>query len=148
IWAKDQSSEQIRGGRTRKQKGMDKIKWILVLLGAWILLQGCSSVSKEQRIIDRAIEVHGGKEYERVRISFDFRDIHYQILKTPSRFEYSREFTDSLGVLVKDILNNDGFIRYKDGKEVAVTEERKQAYSNSVNSVAYFAFLPYGLNDP
>src|SRR5690606_15410685 len=33
-------------------------------------------------------------------------------------------------------------------KEVAVTEERKQAYSNSVNSVAYFAFLPYGLNDP
>lgn len=127
---------------------MDKIKKLSFLLIGWVILQACSGQGKEQRIIDRAIETHGGNTYKESNISFDFRDIHYQILKMPSRFEYSREFTDSLGVLVKDILNNDGFVRYKDGKEVAVTEERKQAYTNSVNSVAYFAFLPYGLNDP
>ncbi len=112
-----------------------------------LILFGCSSWSKEQKIIDKAIEAHGGKQYERTRISFDFRNIHYQILKTPARFEYSRQFTDSTG-LVLDVLNNDGFVRTVNGNEVSITEEREQAYTNSVNSVAYFAFLPYGLNDP
>ena len=125
---------------------MDKITGLFLSLSLFLLL-GCSSWSKEQKIIDRAIEAHGGKLYEKSRVSFDFRDRHYRILKTPSRFEYSREFTDSTG-LVLDILNNDGFVRTVNGKEVSVTEERKQAYSNSLNSVAYFAFLPYGLNDP
>ena len=125
---------------------MDKITGLLLSLSLFLLL-GCSSWSKEQQIIDRAIEAHGGKLYEKSRISFDFRDRHYRILKTPARFEYSREFTDSTG-LVLDVLNNEGFVRTINGKEVSVTEERQQAYSNSLNSVAYFAFLPYGLNDP
>jgi len=121
------------------------IRYSRLLLLFFIL--GCSSWSKEQQIVDRAIEAHGGELYQKVRISFDFRERHYAILKTPSRFEYSREFTDSSG-LVLDVLNNEGFVRKVNGKEVTVTEEREQAYSNSVNSVAYFAFLPYGLNDP
>ena len=125
---------------------MDKITGLFLSLYLFLLL-GCSPPSKEQKIIDRAIESHGGELYQKVRISFDFRERHYKILKSPSRFEYSREFTDSTG-LVLDVLNNDGFVRKVNGKEVAITEERKQAFSNSVNSVAYFAFLPYGLNDP
>ena len=114
---------------------------------AFFFILGCSSWSKEQQIVDRAIEAHGGELYQQVKISFDFRERHYQISKSPSRFEYSREFTDSSG-LVFDVLNNEEFVRKVNGKEVSVTEERKQAYTNSVNSVAYFAFLPYGLNDP
>ena len=125
---------------------MDILVRYSCLLALFFIL-GCSSWSKEQQIVDRAIEAHGGELYEKVKISFDFRERHYQILKTPWRFEYSREFTDSLGHIL-DVLNNDGFVRTVNGKEVSVTEERIQAYSNSVNSVAYFAFLPYGLNDP
>jgi len=46
-------------------------------------------------------------------------------------------------------LNNEGFTRWIDGVEVdTLSEERIGAFSRSVNSVAYFAFLPYGLNDP
>ena len=90
----------------------------------------------------------GGERYKSARIDFDFRDIHYQIFKSPDRFEYTREFTDSLGQ-VKDLLNNEGFTRWIDGVEVdTLSEERIGAFSRSVNSVAYFAFLPYGLNDP
>ena len=125
---------------------MDKITMLLLPLFLFLFF-GCTSWSKEQQIIDRAIEAHGGERYEKVEISFDFREIHYKILKSPRRFEYSREFTDSLGQVL-DVLNNDGFVRTVNGKEVSITEERRQAYSNSVNSVAYFAFLPYGLNDP
>src|SRR5690606_26404478 len=126
---------------------MDKIKNILLPLILIPFIFGCTALTKEQKIIDRAIEAHGGEAYTRAQISFDFRNIHYHILKTPSRFEYSREFTDSLGVQVKDVLNNNGFIRSHKGTEVAVTGERKQAYTNSINAVAYFALLPYGLND-
>lgn len=125
---------------------MDNLVKHLCLLPLFFIL-GCSSWSKEQGIVDRAIEAHGGKLYEQVKISFDFRDRHYEIFKSPSRFEYSREFTDSTG-LVLDVLDNGGFVRQINGKEVKVTGERMQAYANSVNSVAYFAFLPYGLNDP
>lgn len=98
-------------------------------------------------MINAAIEAHGGELYQKVKISFDFRERHYQILKTPGRFEYSREFTDSSG-LVLDVLTNEGFRRTVDGQEISLSEERIRAFSNSVNSVAYFAFLPYGLNDP
>lgn len=119
---------------------------MLILVGVLLVFSSCETKSKGQKIVDRAIEKHGGKAYEEVRISFDFREIHYEILKTPERYEYSRVFEDSLG-RVKDILNNEGFRRFINGAEVQVTEERTQAFSNSVNSVAYFAFLPYGLND-
>ena len=119
---------------------------ILVLVGAFFIFFSCETKSKGQKVIDRAVEEHGGKVYEQVKISFDFREIHYEILKTPKRYEYIREFDDSLG-RIKDILNNEGFRRLVNGQDVRITEERRQAYSNSVNSVGYFALLPYGLND-
>lgn len=112
-----------------------------------VIVLGCSSWSREQKVVDRAIEAHGGKQYREVQISFDFRDKHYIILKTADRFEYTREFKDSTG-LVLDVLNNKGFTRTINGEEISLTDEWRKAYSNSVNSVAYFMFLPYGLNDP
>ncbi|WP_192825379.1 DUF6503 family protein [Rufibacter sp. LB8] len=33
------------------------------------------------------------------------------------------------------------------GKRIELPEDKKLAYSNSINSVIYFAFLPFGLND-
>lgn len=126
---------------------MIKVIFKSLLFGLIIIsCQTSHQATKEQKIIDRSIEAHGGEAYEKAKVSFDFRNIHYEILKTPSGFEYSREFMDSLGV-VHDILNNEGFKRTIDGKEISLPEERTMAYSNSVNAVAYFAFLPYGLND-
>ncbi|WP_407936186.1 DUF6503 family protein [Aquiflexum sp.] len=112
-----------------------------------ILNISCESKSEVQKIVDQSIAAHGGHLFEEAIISFTFRNRDYQISKSPSRFEYVREFSDSLG-LVKDVLNNDGFQRTIYGEAVKLTEERTGAYSRSVNSVAYFAFLPYGLNDP
>ena len=123
---------------------MKKIPLFIVL--AFILIS-CNQVDKEaQLIVDAAIAAHGGDRFEKAQISFDFRERHYQIFKNPNRFEYSREFMDSTG-FVRDVLNNDGFVRTVNGVEVDLPEDRVSAFSNSVNSVAYFAFLPYGLND-
>ncbi|WP_317194858.1 DUF6503 family protein [Algoriphagus pacificus] len=117
---------------------------ILLLCG----LSACDTRTEAQKIVDKAIEAHGGKAYEDSKIEFDFRDMHYTIYKTPSTFEYIREFSHESGQ-VKDVLNNAGFTRTVNGVELdTLNAEWIGKYTRSVNSVAYFAFLPYGLNDP
>lgn len=119
---------------------------LLVLIG--IVTFSCDQRTEAQKIVDASIEAHGGDAFQTSKIEFDFRNIHYTIFKTPSAFEYIREFSDSTGT-VKDVLNNSGFVRTVNGAKIdTLTEERIGAFSRSVNSVAYFAFLPYGLNDP
>ncbi len=112
-----------------------------------LILISCDQRSEAEIIVDQSIEAHGGSKFESAKISFDFRDRSYQIFKSPSAFEYIRAFSDSTGQ-VKDVLNNEGFIRFVNGDAVKLDEKRERAFTNSVNSVAYFAYLPYGLNDP
>lgn len=107
----------------------------------------CDSRTEAEKIVDSAIASYGGDLYEKTAIDFDFRGTHYFLFKSPTAFEYRREFSDSTGQVV-DVLTNSGFTRKVNGVEIdTLTEERIGAFSRSVNSVAYFAFLPYGLND-
>ena len=120
----------------------------LIIFVLSITLTSCSSKTEAEKIVDLAIEAHGGNKYPNSLIEFDFRNIHYTIYKSENSFEYIREFEDSTG-MVKDVLNNEGFTRTVNSVKIdTLTEERIGAFSRSVNSVAYFAFLPYGLNDP
>jgi hypothetical protein len=104
--------------------------------------------AKSLSIIDRAIATHGGERYQIHDIEFDFRDRHYRSKRNQGIYTYERIFTDSTGQQIHDILNNEGLTRYINETPVEITDERKNAYSNSVNSVIYFALLPYFLNDP
>lgn len=97
--------------------------------------------------MDSAIEAHGGKRFENAFIEFDFRDRHYTSHRQNGQFTYTREFSDSSGH-IKDILTNEGFRREINGGMAKISGERAVAFTNSVNSVIYFALLPYGLNDP
>lgn len=111
------------------------------------LFFSCDKRTEAEKIVDQAIAAHGGERFQKAKVSFDFRDIHYEIFKGPDQYEYSREFTDSTG-RIYDVLNNSGFVRERNGTPVdTLSEERIGAFSRSVNSVAYFAYLPYGLND-
>ena len=124
---------------------LKKLTLALVILCAYA---SCDSRTEAEKIVDKAIDAHGGAAYSSSQIEFDFRDTHYTILKTPDRFEYIRAFSDSTGN-VKDLLNNEGFVRTVNGAKIdTLSEEWIGKYSRSVNSVAYFAYLPYGLNDP
>lgn len=99
-----------------------------------------------QRIVDEGIAVHGGSAYRSFFLRFDFRDRHYTVARQDGIFTYTREFTDSTG-RIKDVLNNDGLTRYKNNSVVSLADERKKAFASSINSVIYFALLPFGLND-
>jgi len=107
-----------------------------------------ASVSKAQRIVDAAIAAHGLERIDGRRIEFDFRERHYVSARRGGAFTYERIFTDSIGRKIRDVLTNEGFHREVNGKTVELTAKDSAAYANSVNSVLYFALLPYHLNDP
>ncbi|MCH8325007.1 MAG: deoxyribose-phosphate aldolase [Bacteroidetes bacterium] len=127
---------------------MKKPYFLSSLIFIIVILNGCTKQKIDtNQIVNNAIQIHGGELFKSSKISFDFRDKHYTAKRQKGIFEFTREFTDSNGKKIKDILDNNSFVRSINNKVVELTNERKNAFSNSVNSVIYFALLPYGLND-
>lgn len=137
----------------------NKLTTALCILLALNGVAGCSGPSekknsetqnatKAQAVVDSAIMAHGGENYAALNVEFDFRNRHYTARRDNGKFTYTRTFKDSVDNSVRDVLSNEGFYREINGERVDLPEERENAYSSSVNSVIYFALLPYGLNDP
>ncbi|MBX0333233.1 hypothetical protein K3G39_08280 [Pontibacter sp. HSC-14F20] len=114
-----------------------------------IIFTSCQTGKKPdaQQIVDQAIEAHGGERFLKSAISFQFRDRQYRALRDGGVFVYSRTFTDATGQQVQDVWRNSSFTRTINDQEVDLPEEKQKAYIASVNSVIYFALLPYALND-
>jgi hypothetical protein len=109
------------------------------------LLVSCKTPQKEltaQEIIDKAMLVAGSEKVENAKISFDFRNIHYEATRKKGIFQLKRSF-DS----ITDVLSNQGFQRFVNEKPISISDSLATVYSNSVNAVHYFSVLPYGLND-
>ncbi|MDX5435801.1 MAG: hypothetical protein LPK03_01315 [Pontibacter sp.] len=119
------------------------------LLGLLLLCAACSQSNQPdaQGIVDAALQAHGAGNLDQSIVTFKLRDMQYRALRDNGAYVYSRTFTDSTGQRVHDVLSNSGFKRTVNDVEVELPEERKEAFSNSVNSVIYFALLPYYLND-
>lgn len=124
---------------------MTRTRHLFLFIAIFAAAAGCNS-NPAQQIVDRAIETHGGSAYDAFQLAFDFRDRHYTASRKDGRFVYTREFTDTTG-RIKDVLDNEGFTRFRNDKPVELSDEREGAFSRSVNSVIYFSLLPYGLND-
>ncbi|SNZ01353.1 DUF6503 family protein [Flagellimonas pacifica] len=107
-----------------------------------------NTVVAQQEIVAKAIEVSGTAKLKNAEASFSFRDHNYKYRKNNGRFEYTRTGKKLDGTEIRDIYTNAGLNRYVADTLVNLTEKRKNAYTNSVNSVIYFAFLPLWLNDP
>ena len=89
---------------------MKLVLFSLSILSLTFFGVSCDSRSEVEKIVDSAIIAYGGDRYAETAIDFDFRGTHYSIFKSPTSFEYRREFTDSTGQVV-DVLNNSGFTR-------------------------------------
>ena len=110
------------------------------------------SCSKEkplsaQQIIDLSIEASGGTTFKKANVAFDFRGIHYASKRNNGVRKLMRTIIDSSGKRTKDILSPKGFKRLVNDSLVSVPDSMATRYTNSVNSVHYFAYLPQGLND-
>ncbi|GAB4407449.1 MAG: hypothetical protein OHK0039_09960 [Bacteroidia bacterium] len=100
-----------------------------------------------QTLIDQAIAAHGGAHYTQTRLAFRFRGVTYTARRDGGAYSYSHTWAQGDSVIT-DVLDNAGFRRSIDGQPVTVPDSMATKYSASVNSVLYFALLPYGLNDP
>jgi len=99
-----------------------------------------------QNIVDKAIDNACNGHCENTMIDFTFRDRCYVSTRKGSNYKFERITHDSTGV-TRDILSNKGFQRYKNDTLIPIIDSMAVKYGNSVNSVHYFAQLPYGLND-
>ncbi len=122
------------------------MKYILYtcLLGLFI---GCTTENDPQKIVNETLAVSGSNKLDNAKVEFVFRDKEYGFKRSPNGlYEMVRLFKDSTG-LVRDVLTNNSFHRELNGKKISVIDSMAIKYTNSINSVIYFALLPYGLND-
>lgn len=129
---------------------------LLLLVAVLLLVSACSrgeaepsppELSIEQTVVNQAIAAHGGDALKRTVVEFDFRDKHFKVTRDGGIFEYERTYTDSTGN-VREILNNDGIFRDVNGQRVQLTEKDIARLATPLNSVPYFALLPFNLSDP
>ncbi|CAN5292087.1 hypothetical protein BH23BAC2_BH23BAC2_15510 [soil metagenome] len=121
----------------------------LLSLALVLLLFSCKNEPREitaQEIIDRTIEVAGGDRYKKAIIKFHFRQHTYTSRRKLGEFRLERITRDTLNI-IKDVLDNTGFRRSIKDSLVQVHDSMVVRYSSSMNSVHYFAHLPFGLND-
>lgn len=95
-------------------------------------------------IIDKAIALQCATNCDAVTIDFTFRDKEYQSTRKDGVYSLQRSYQDSIGRVV-DVVTNNSFVRTVDAKKVQVTDSLSRVLSDAVNSVHYFAQLPYGL---
>ncbi|NNK19323.1 MAG: deoxyribose-phosphate aldolase [Maribacter sp.] len=128
-------------------KKMNKTWMMVLLVGFLSCKQNETAKINAQRIVDKSIEVSGGERYKTRNISFDFRDRKYVLERIDGKRILKRILKNDTLELV-DIKSNNGFERYRNGKLAQLPDSLISSYANAVNSVHYFAYLPYGLNDP
>lgn len=122
------------------------MKAFLITVLSIVLFVQCSEKPDAQKIIDHAIGVSGGQMIAESTIEFTFRDKTYALNHDKQGRVLSRvTLTDSGEIL--DRLLPGGFERFIRDSLLTIPDSMARKYANSVNSVHYFAYLPYGLND-
>lgn len=124
----------------------DPIRFFVPLL-CFVLLSCGKERDPAQGIVDKALKEHGSERLEKDTVRFTFREHRYQHYRNGGHFHYERWPLDN-SEEYRDVLDNEGFTRYRNGEPLELNKEDSLAYAGSLNSVIYFAFLPYRLNDP
>ena len=94
-----------------------------------------------------AVKAHGGKRYDQAHYEFIFRKNKYTFKNSKEGIECTVQKTKN-GKTTFDKMTNSDFTRMVDGQEIELSDKKKSGYSGSLNSVIYFATLPYKLQDP
>lgn len=90
---------------------------------------------------------HGSDALDGATASFTFRGTPYTATHDGGRFRYARTRTEG-GRAIEEVVDNAGTHRFVDGAAVELPPDEAAALHTSVNSVVYFALLPYDLDAP
>ena len=124
--------------------------WSLQCLSIVIMLLGCANNKSEDAtsIINKSIKAHGGAAYNELQLSFNFRVCAVELRNKGGQYSYVRRFKDSANNSITDQLTNTGFTRKINEVVIPLDAKQENAFRESINSVAYFALLPYKLSEP
>lgn len=138
---------------------MHSIKWFFAF-SVLISVTACKEDQKTQSpdmlaptqdsaawVVEKVFQAHASATLSNSITEFDFRDYHFKVTRKGGSFSYERTHTDSAGNAFRDVLTNAVFYSERNGERIALTEKDSSALVESVNSVVYFALLPYFLND-
>lgn len=131
---------------------MKSILLAVIFMGAFF---GSScGLSEEERqekaneIMKKVIAFHGGDSYEDQGFKFVFRGGEYSFVHfSDGRYAYTSSKKNKDGKLVEVFMTNGDFIYKVGGEETKLEAKKENAIKNSLNSVVYFASLPYKLQD-
>ena len=127
------------------------MKRSIFILGLICMFSSCKneniSESKAKEIIKKAVEKHGGKNYENFDVTFDFRAFKVRLKQDNKNYRFERVTEDSTKNVIKDILTNSSFERQVNGEKIVLSEKYFSKYKEGFNAIAYFVLLPYKLLD-
>ncbi len=98
-----------------------------------------------QDVIAKSIKAHGSNLVANARMEFNFRGIDYKVDRNKGFFNYERRFSQNEAAVV-DQWNNTGFTRSINDSILLLPDSLANRYRSSLNSVIYFAQLPYSLD--
>ena len=105
-----------------------------------------ASLSKSQKLLNETIAAHGGDLYNTAHYSFVFRNNTFEFKNDGINYQYTKNYKKDQDE-IKDVLDNGTFSRTINGKVATLADKDIASGSGAINSVIYFASLPYKLND-
>ncbi len=126
---------------------MKYISSLLFILLALAFFTPKASAQDADDLLHKAINAHGGKKYKKAHYQFVFRDKVYRFKNSKSGYEYSVRKSAN-GAQIFDQLTNGNLTRTINGLDSSLGKKEKMGASSGLNSVIYFATLPYKLLDP
>ena len=123
------------------------MKNYLTLITLFYFFSACSDAQDPDKIIDKSIAYYHMDKLNNASLEFVFRNAKFKVMQKDGQFKYERTFSDSTGN-VHDILTNEGFRRILNGQALSLNSIDYAKYSQSLNAVIYFLYLPLKLNDP
>jgi hypothetical protein len=103
--------------------------------------------ARTQQVLDQLIEAHGGEAYTSANYTFEFRGKTYSFVESKNVSSYELNYEKD-GQSIKETLVNGNFNRWINGEQLELSADEKSRLSGGINSVIYFATLPYRLLDP
>ncbi|MEX2527520.1 MAG: DUF6503 family protein [Gemmatimonadota bacterium] len=129
------------------------------LLATVLFLAGCQPSGSEpdgaprpeetraREVIAEAIQAHGGDIFESGTFRFHFRGADFRVIREDGYF-YQERVREVEGATITEAMTNSGTFRWVNGASVELGPDAERSLETAVNSVVYFAFLPYRLEDP
>ena len=105
--------------------------------------------AEAQAVVDAALAAHGAEVLDDASVTFGFRGARFELEnRADGAWSVRRLLRDEAQREIEDALDPGGLRHLEDGVDVPLSPAEAASAESSVNSVAYFALLPYKLNDP